>query len=165
MKTPEAVLGLRIPPRPQLSRLVRERVGDFASRRGIGGEDLEVFLSALGEAVANAIEHAGTTAPIELECRISDDRILATVQDEGVGFDHAAEMAAALPELSAERGRGLPIMRRCTDVFEVRTAPGQGTRVRIGRYLRGHAPAPQRNGTSNGVHGSLRARMNGHTGH
>jgi len=36
----------------------------------------------------------------------------------------------------AERGRGLPIMRRYTDSLSVRSAPGKGTSITLARYVR-----------------------------
>jgi anti-sigma regulatory factor (Ser/Thr protein kinase) len=96
---------------------------------------------ALGEALANAIEHARAERPIEISCRVNGERIVATVRDEGIGFDDEAIAAPSgrlpdLPESSAERGRGLPIMRRCSDIFAVQSEPGKGTAVVFGRYLR-----------------------------
>jgi anti-sigma regulatory factor (Ser/Thr protein kinase) len=41
----------------------------------------------------------------------------------------------SLPGADAERGRGLPIMRRCSDIFAIRSEPGRGTAVVLGRYL------------------------------
>ncbi|HMD02047.1 MAG TPA: ATP-binding protein [Candidatus Baltobacteraceae bacterium] len=133
---PEAVLDFRILPQPQLCRAVREGISDFARAHNVSEDDLGVFLSALGEALANAIEHARATAPIEISCRVSGDRITATVQDGGVGFEANGEPNTDLPETSAERGRGFAIMRRCSDIFAVRTVPGEGTAVLVGRYLR-----------------------------
>lgn len=132
----DAVLEVRVPPQPHLSRVVREGVGDFARKHHIGAEDLAEFLTALGEALANAIEHARVDEPISVEVRIDRDRIVATVRDSGVGF--ATEPAAdpKLPDPQAERGRGLPIMRRCSDIFAVTSVPGMGTVVVVGRYLR-----------------------------
>jgi anti-sigma regulatory factor (Ser/Thr protein kinase) len=100
-------------------------------------DDLGHFLIALGEALANAIEHARAAKPIEIECRVGPERIVATVRDDGVGFKGDPSAIGELPEASAERGRGLPMMRRCSDIFAVQSVPGQGTAVVVGRYLRG----------------------------
>ncbi len=129
----DAVLDLRIPPQPSLGRLVREGVTDFARANGVSEDDLSHFLTALGEAVANAIEHAGAEEPIQVHCRISDDRIVAEVRDTGVGFEPGGKLG--LPEPTSERGRGLPIMQRCSDIFAVQSQPGRGTSVLVGRYL------------------------------
>ncbi|MBC5810773.1 MAG: ATP-binding protein [Candidatus Eremiobacteraeota bacterium] len=140
MLVSDAVLKLEIQAKPRLGRVVRERVTEFARAHGVDDVDLDQFLTALGEALANAIEHARCDGTIHVECRAPGDRIVATVQDDGVGFQSAAA-APQLPSVFSERGRGLPIMRRCSDIFSVTSEPGRGTEVIIGRYLHGHAAA------------------------
>ncbi len=132
----EAALDFRIPPQPRLCRVVREGVADFGRAHGVPEDDLGHFLIALGEALANAIEHARAAKPIEISCRVSRERIVATVRDDGVGFPGEPPVAPQLPEASAERGRGLPMMQRCSDIFAVQSVPGEGTAVIVGRYLR-----------------------------
>lgn len=135
---PGAQLRLRVPPDPRLGRYVREQVLAFAKALGIGEIELLDFVTALGEALANAIEHSGSAEPIEVNAwLVGDDRLLATVIDRGVGFTpREAAVHPPLPETFSERGRGLPIMRRCTDLLCVRSVPGSGTTVTIGRRLR-----------------------------
>jgi len=135
MNTNDAVLKLEFPSKPHLCRVARERVVGFALAQGVSGDALDQFLTALGEALANAIEHGRSEAPIRIECRISRDRILGTVIDDGVGFPGQREVPD-IPDVDADRGRGLPIMRRCTDIFSVSSAPGRGTAVTLGCYLR-----------------------------
>jgi anti-sigma regulatory factor (Ser/Thr protein kinase) len=141
MSTPDAILDFRVPSQPHLSRVVREAVGDFARSHGISGDTLNHFLSALGEALANAIEHARSEKPIEIEVRIGEGLIVATVRDRGIGFASDPSVDPVLPDPHAERGRGLPIMRRCCDIFVVDSAPGRGTSVRIGCRLQVAAAA------------------------
>lgn len=136
MNSSEAVLDFRVAPQPQVSRTVRGSVTEFARGNGVSEDDLAHFLIALGEALANAIEHGHADSPIDIEVRIGKDRIIATVQDGGVGFAAEVISEAALPSDCAERGRGLPIMRRCCDIFALKTEPGKGTAVVLGRYLR-----------------------------
>jgi anti-sigma regulatory factor (Ser/Thr protein kinase) len=117
--------------------VVREQLIAFATERGVGEDDLTQFLTAIGEALANAIEHARSEAPIEIDCHISRGQIVATVTDVGIGFSSVGPSAGCLPDVTAERGRGLMIMRSCSDIFDVKSVPGGGTAVRLGRYLRG----------------------------
>ena len=135
---PGATLRLQIPPEPRYARYVRERVMGFAASYNLDSDDLRDFLTALGEALANSMEHAASTESIEVTCwLVGDDQFLATVVDKGKGFAMAApDLEPRLPGLEAERGRGLPIMRRCTDIFAVRSEIGKGTSVILGRYLR-----------------------------
>lgn len=131
-------LKVRIPPNARFSRSARAEVFAFASRcSGIAREDLDDFIFAVGEALANAIEHSRTNDVIELRCQVEDDKIVATVIDSGTGFSSDRAPVTNLPDAFAERGRGLPIMRRCSDIFAVHSVPGRGTAVVLGRYLRG----------------------------
>lgn len=141
MTNPEAILHFRIPPHPHLSRVVREGVTEFARPHGIPDEELALLLTALGEAIANAIEHAKAERPIEVEVRLEADRIVATVRDDGIGFEAGPGIEPTLPDPAAERGRGLPIMRRCSDIFAIDSVAGKGTSVVLGRYLRPPANA------------------------
>jgi anti-sigma regulatory factor (Ser/Thr protein kinase) len=131
----EPFVVFRIPPVPHSSRRVREGVSAFARSLGIAGCEIDGLLTALGEALANAIEHSGERGHIEVDCLATADRIVASVRDFGVGFVGNAE-PAELPPPHVERGRGLAIMRRFSDIFAVRSVPGGGTCVVVGRYLR-----------------------------
>lgn len=129
-------LRVRIPPNARFSRSVRHQVLSFAGNHEISDQELEEFIFAVGEALANAIEHSRTSDVIEVHCQIEDDKILATIVDSGAGFTADPGPNVSLPDALTERGRGLPIMRRCTDIFAVHSVPGRGTAVVLGRYLR-----------------------------
>jgi stage II sporulation protein AB (anti-sigma F factor) len=125
-----------VPPDPKLGCYVRREIVAFTHAQGIDDDDVSDFVTAIGEAVANAIEHAHTDKPIEISAWVLNDRLFAAISDHGVGFAASERTRAlTLPETFAERGRGLPIMRRCADIFNVRSAPGQGTRVTLGRRV------------------------------
>ncbi|GAC1405214.1 MAG: hypothetical protein NVSMB64_09660 [Candidatus Velthaea sp.] len=136
---PGAILRLEIPPDPRFGSYVRNQVSEFAASLVIVDDDLQEFLTAIGEAFANSIEHAKSKSTIEISCWLSgDDELMATVVDNGVGFSGAEKLLieAQLPDDLAERGRGLAIMHRCTDIFTVRSTPGKGTAVVLGRSVR-----------------------------
>lgn len=133
-----ATLRLRVPPDARYSGYVRQRVMSFAAGARVPEPDAADFVTAVSEALANAIEHSRSTESIDIACwLVGRNQLIATVVDHGIGF--AAREALTeprLPEPLAERGRGLPIMRRYTDLFSVRSIPGKGTSVLLGRYLR-----------------------------
>ena len=133
---PRQTLKVRIPPHPRFGKRVRDDVISFANAYEITADELDQFVFALGEALANAIEHASTSETIEVSCQVEDDKIVATIIDGGNGFDVDPLPHVDLPNAFCERGRGLPIMRRCTDIFAVHSVPGRGTAVVLGRYLR-----------------------------
>jgi stage II sporulation protein AB (anti-sigma F factor) len=130
-------LRLRIPPDPKYGGYVRERVAAFAADHDIPKNVADEFVTAVAEALANAVEHA-RSAHIVTSCWIvGDDQLVATVVDDGVGFEPDRIMSEPhLPDPLAERGRGVPIMRKYTDHFAVRSAPGKGTSVTLGRTIR-----------------------------
>ncbi|HEV8021275.1 MAG TPA: ATP-binding protein [Candidatus Lustribacter sp.] len=112
---------------------MRQSVMGFARGQGIEAGDITDFVTALGEALANAIEHSHTAEPITIVVWVLDDRLFASVSDRGVGFQPAERGGPeGLSDTFAERGRGLGIMRRFADVLSVRSIPGQGTRVTLG---------------------------------
>ena len=131
-----ASLRVRIPPNARFGKSVRDEVVTFAHQFAISRQDLDEFIFAIGEALANAIEHSGSADVIEVRCQIEGDKIIATVIDSGRGFETTAVPKNPLPDELSERGRGLPIMQRCSDIFAVRSVPGRGTAVVLGRYLR-----------------------------
>ena len=132
----DAPLHLRIPPDAKFGRYVRERVAGFTTANAIPDDTAEEFITAIGEALANAIEHGCCTDDIEIACRLTSDKVLtACVTDRGIGFDAAARPVLEFDPLT-ERGRGLPIMRQYTDHLKVESRPGQGTSVTLARNVR-----------------------------
>ncbi len=129
---------LRVPPEARYGRSVREGVARFALTHDVPPADADEFVVAVSEALANAIEHSRSPERIEVSCWIgADNQLLASVVDHGVGFTvEPANARPHAPDLLAERGRGLPIMRRYTDQLAVHSAPGQGTSITLGRYVR-----------------------------
>lgn len=134
---PTPSLRLRVDPTAANGRIVRKRLAAFVASHKIDQDDAIAIVTAIGEAVANAIEHADSVEPIEIDCRLeAPDRLITTVIDAGRGFEPEKAAAAQLPKQEDERGRGLPIMRHCSDIFAVRSRPGMGTAVVLVKYLR-----------------------------
>jgi anti-sigma regulatory factor (Ser/Thr protein kinase) len=138
-------LSLRIPPDPRLGRTVRGQIVAFAAPLAIPPADLADFLSAVGEALANAIEHSGVHEEIDVTVWLAPDgHLVATVADRGVGFEPpAATSDTRRPEMLAERGRGIGIMQTCSHRFSISSAPGRGTVVTIGRRVTAITPNPE----------------------
>ena len=140
-------MHLQVPPDPRFGHYVRDQLLAFARSHGIASADLGDFVTAVSEALANAIEHSHTTDAIEVSAFVMGrDQVIATVVDHGIGFSpRDAGVEPALPDALAEHGRGLPIMRRYSDIFSIRSAPGQGTTVTLGRYVRPRSRARRSN--------------------
>lgn len=128
------VLSLCVPPNPRYAKSVRDEILRYAGTFGVARPELEEFMFAVGEALANAIEHSGTGGSIDVRCQISGSKIVATIVDSGRGFN-SDEQPLSPPPLYAERGRGLSIMRNCAEIFTLHSVPGQGTSVVLGHYI------------------------------
>lgn len=128
-------MQLRLPALPRSARTGRDALAAIASVHDLASTDIENLTFALGEALANAIEHAQSDAEIELSVTIDARTIVAIIRDRGRGFE-PPNGPLPFPELSAEGGRGFPIMQRCTDFFEISSEPGDGTVVTLGRRRR-----------------------------
>ncbi len=127
--------------------------GDFASagaasrglkeqltRLGVAGEVLRRVMIAAYEAEMNVVIHARRG---KLWARLNTGRIDLEVVDEGPGIpDVEKAMREGWSTAPAEAralgfgaGMGLPNIRRASDLFEIDTRPGKGTRVRSTIHL------------------------------
>ncbi|MBI4293082.1 MAG: sensor histidine kinase [Betaproteobacteria bacterium] len=98
------------------------------------------------EASANAIKHAGANR-IKVALTKRRGILELTIEDNGRGF----ESAAAAANDDSTLGLGLQTMREraelCCGIFELKTAPGKGTRVRVRWPPFLENPGPDRTGS------------------
>ena len=142
-------LRLLVPPDPKEARAVRERVAAFTRTLGVDDEALSDIVTTIGEAFANAVQHAHTNDAIELTAWLDDEgRLCARIVDRGRGFSpvSVAEVPTGPAEVMAECGRGIGIMTSCTDSFSIESLPDVGTAIVFARRVRGGPKAPNRNG-------------------
>ena len=94
---------------------------------------------AIGEACANAVQHAEAGADYHVTVTIADDRCVIDVVDQGVGVQ-----STDTPEPNAddEDGRGLRIIRALADAVELRRDQHRGAGLRIIKILTRTRPAP-----------------------
>lgn len=121
---------------PRYVRSARGALQAFGTYHHVAPRDLESLTFALGEALANAIEHAHTQHDIAVGFQIDESSVVATVSDHGRGLPVPPPANAEMPRDLTETGRGFAIMQRCTDFFDIRSTPGEGTVITMGRYLR-----------------------------
>jgi len=95
------------------------------------GEELRPLVAAAGEAVTNAAKHAGT-GRVDVYAEVSTEAVDVFVRDRGRGFDPGAVAA----DRHGVRMSIVDRMRRHGGSAEVRSAPGEGTEVRL------HLPRP-----------------------
>jgi serine/threonine-protein kinase RsbW len=114
-----------------------ERICVEVAAAGWADEDLFAFRMALAEGVMNAIMHGNRRDPMKrvtVIYRLSAKRIVATVEDEGRGFDSARIPNPVDSEnLAKPTGRGLLLMRHYSDRLCFNRA---GNRVTLGTVRR-----------------------------
>ncbi len=113
------------------ARLVmEERVSERSL--ALGADVRRNLYLALKEAIANAAKHAGA-GEVRLVMSLVDGVLVATVEDDGVGFD--PERTRGLAAESVPTGYGLHSMeRRVRELggsLAIESSPGSGTRVTI----------------------------------
>lgn len=111
---------VELSPQPALAR--RELAGLLADTRWDG--DVDGVVLAVHEAMVNAQRHGGgvTRATAGME----GSRVVVRISDHGAGFDFPE--APAVADITAERGRGLLLIRQLSaDAFVVRS----GSEVRL----------------------------------
>lgn len=112
---------------------------DFLVESGLGGNEEYWILTALREAIANAIRHGHYGHPeesVRVDYRIEADQLAITVVDQGEGFDpEVIPDPRDAENLLKPCGRGIFYMRRFMDSVTFRRGPGGGTMVVMDRKL------------------------------
>lgn len=112
---------------------------DLLAGLGIADDEQYWILTALREAIANAIRHGHreqNEESVRVDFKVVADQLTITVLDHGDGFD-----PAVIPDpRDAENilkpcGRGIFYMRRFMDDVAFRREPGGGTMVTMSRRL------------------------------
>lgn len=119
---------------------VRHKVSEFAGDQGFGGERLALFLTGVGEAMANAVKHAGEGT---VHAGMEPDCMWVMVSDKGPGIG-----ALTLPKATLRRGfsskasmgMGYSIMLEVSDSIWLSTS-SEGTTVVL--VLDRNAPQPE----------------------
>ena len=125
---------------PERLEAVRSRMAQLLSRTDLTADEVFDLTLAGGEALGNAVDHAGAEGVL-LTMSVYPDRVIVEVTDCGEGFELAAdEEPPCSPDAEcAERGRGIRLMRMLADAVEIRRKPsGAGTVVRLTKLF---APA------------------------
>jgi anti-sigma regulatory factor (Ser/Thr protein kinase) len=91
-------------------------VVEFARRCGFVDQLLDDIEAAVGEGLANAVEHGHRDdGGFEVSARRDGEVLVVEIKDSGRGFDHATVCAGAPPPVEALRGFGTFIMRELMD--------------------------------------------------
>ena len=110
---PSTTFGFTFSALPMAVPLVRRSLERFAHGVGLDDDHRFSLLTAVGEAVANAVEHAYVGPPGLVRVHAhAGESLVVTIEDEGKWKP---------AQRRDERGRGLPLMRALMDGVEIRT--------------------------------------------
>jgi serine/threonine-protein kinase RsbT len=122
----------------------RQLGGEFAEAMGFGPAERLRITTAISEITRNVLRHSGATGTMSLDVIERDERrgLLVTVADRGSGIaDLASVMHAGESTSVTSLGAGLPSSKRLMDELEIETGHGEGTLVRMIKWLpTGSAP-------------------------
>ncbi len=126
---------------PMAVPLVRRSLERYAGRIGLDEERRFAVITATGEALANAVEHAYTGVPglVRVRAEATDGALHLVIEDDGKWKP---------AKRREERGRGLPLMRALMDAVEIRTHRAR-TEVRLSLTFELAEPAARPRGDAN----------------
>jgi anti-sigma regulatory factor (Ser/Thr protein kinase) len=94
---------------------------------GFGGPRLDDFVTAINEAMTNAVRHGGGWGEVRLW---RAEHLVCEVRDRGPGLADPLTVPSARPRPSANGGMGLWLAQELADSFDVRSG-SDGVRVRL----------------------------------
>ena len=114
---------------PVARHIVRNALNEVGVRDECAG-DIEV---ALSEACTNVIQHSGPGDEYRVSLELDPSYCTIRVVDTGHGFDW--QSLDDQSDLSAERGRGVELMRALVDTVKFESKPETGTIVHLEKNL------------------------------
>ena len=136
----ENQVTLDFPSRSANEGFARAAAACFAAQLDPTLEEVNDIKTAVSEAVTNAIVHAypDTIGRVTMKLRVREGRLLEiVVKDRGVGIADVEQARTPLFTTGGEErsGMGFTIMESFMDTLKVRSAPGKGTTVTMGRRI------------------------------
>ena len=136
----ENYVSLEFPSQSANEGFARAAAACFAAQLDPTLEEVNDIKTAVSEAVTNAIVHAypDTIGKVIVKLRIRPEHMLEiVVKDWGVGIADVAQARTPLFTTGGEErsGMGFTIMESFMDTLKVRSAPGKGTTVTMGRKI------------------------------
>ena len=122
-------------PRDELSvpvarRVMRASIGEV----GVTPSCIGAIEVALSEACTNVLKHSGPGDEYDITIDVDETNCTIRVIDTGHGFDFDS-LGTGASDLTAERGRGVELMRALVDTVEFTSHPQAGTIVHLQKEL------------------------------
>src|SRR5436309_6596871 len=115
--------------------LARQRSRQIAAMLGFGHQDQTRIGTAVSEIARNAFQY-GAAARVEFGVEDTPEPVMfINVKDEGKGIADLQQILDGQYMSSTGMGLGIVGARRLMDLFDIQSAPGKGTTVRMGKKL------------------------------
>tara|TARA_B100000965_G_C19437367_1_gene689232 strand:+ start:267 stop:725 length:459 start_codon:yes stop_codon:yes gene_type:complete len=127
---------ISLPSKPEYVSIVRMTSSVVANKVGFNIEEIEDIKVAVGEACNNAVLHGcGESSNFSVEFTIGEDKVIIEIRDEGNGFNVDK---CPVPDICnpKEGGLGIFIIKSLMDDVEVKSSPGNGTIIKMIKYVR-----------------------------
>jgi serine/threonine-protein kinase RsbW len=130
------ILKMSVPGKPEYVGTVRMTAASIASHAGFDIEAIEDIKVAVSEACNNTVVHAckAHVAEFEVEFASSEEALVITVSDAGLGYDTATYEEPVPGELQ-EGGLGIFIIRALMDEVNITSERGTGTSICMKKYI------------------------------
>ena len=112
---------------------MRREVQRFLRLHAVDPESIHGVVMSVHEACANAVHHSKSRADIDVELVLDAKSVKVAVNDSGCGLDLDQCDPLREPELLRLRGRGLYLMAKLMDEFEI--SIDGGTEIRMCKRL------------------------------
>jgi serine/threonine-protein kinase RsbT len=117
--------------------LVRQRVRELALEQGFDSFAVAAITTAASELARNVWRHAGSGETVVEKVRQGDrSGLRLEFNDRGPGIADLERVLAGGHSTVRSLGLGLSGSRRLVDHFEIDSAPGRGTQVRVIKWTR-----------------------------
>jgi serine/threonine-protein kinase RsbT len=108
---------------------------EVARQIGMSSGATAALTTAVSELVTNVTKYAGSgLITFRATSRLDRPGLEVTVEDKGPGIDDIETAMKENVSSGGTLGLGLPGTKRLVDDFEIDSAPGRGTRVRIVKW-------------------------------
>jgi serine/threonine-protein kinase RsbT len=115
----------------------RQEARAMGSGLGFSSTDLTLLATAISEVARNITTYAGEgEVALRIVHRNGRDGIEVVASDEGPGIEDVERALQDGYTTGNGLGLGLPGARRLVDEFELQTAPGAGTTIRLVKWSR-----------------------------
>jgi serine/threonine-protein kinase RsbW len=133
--------AVRMPCHAATVSSVRRLLDQALTDIGVAADCRADIALAVTEACANAVEHAQLGEEYDVVVIVDSDQCVAEVIDYGAGME-LGRLDGVMVPATTERGRGLPLIRACTDGVELRRVHPHGLAVRMIKVLSWVPEAP-----------------------